>query len=876
MSCRFLQLHLTRKTRAKKFLQDGKLVLSPFVRLSSSYGADKTSNGSASSRKLNKRLKETAETVVIGGGCVGTSIAYHLAKAGMKDVVLLEKSELTAGSTWHAAGLTTYYNPGINAKNLHYYSIKLFEQLEEETGQQIGFHTPGSIRLLGTPERMDEARYQMQRQGWNKAPQWLISAEEVLEKFPLLNPNKILGGLYNPGEGHIDPYSLTQAYAIGARKYGADIYMPAPVTSLVPRSDGGWDVETEHGTIAAKRIVNAAGIWGQEVGRMVGIEHPLIPVHHQYVVTATIPEVAALKEEVPVIRDLEGSYYCRQERSGLLFGPYEKSHMMRLQEDWVTDGVPKGFGKELYESDLDRIQEHTEHAMEMIPVLAKADIQSVVSGPIIYSPDLLPLLGPFQGLRNYWAAVGFSYGIIHSGGAGKFLSDWILNGEPPYDLIEMDPNRYGKWTTQEYTAIKARESYGNNNLLGYPKEDRLGGRPTERTSGVYEKLRRRGAEYGFHSGWEQPHWFALEGDEAGYKPSYRRTNWHMPVGREYEMVMKTAGIMDLTPFAKYDIKGKDTVAFLDNLVANKLPKVGYGAVCHMLTPRGRVYAEITLTRIAEDHFFCITGSGSELHDLRWIEEHAVNGQYDVSITNCTDEMGALTIAGPSSRDILAQLTDEDVSHEAFPFMTMRQMSIAGVLCRAIRISYTGELGWEFYHKRGDTEKLYDGLISAGEPYGIGDFGVYAMNVMRIEKGFRMWGQEMLTDNNPIEAGLSMFIKMKKKSDFIGKDSIRRIKEEGVKRKLVLLKVDTDNIDPEGNETIRVGDKVVGNTTSGCFSYNLNQSVAYAYLPLDLTDLGTKVKVELLGNHYDGTVIKEPMLLTEPMREKIKRQAEAAN
>lgn len=874
MASMVLRLCMLDKNITKRFLTNRKLTFSEVQRcLSSQANGDdkrKTSSG-----RLNKRLKETAETVIIGGGCVGTSIAYHLAKAGMKDVVLLEKSELTAGSTWHAAGLTTYFNPGINAKNLHYYSIKLFETLEEETGQQIGFHNPGSIRLLSTPERMDEARYQMQRQGWNKAPQWIISAEEVLEKFPLLNPDKILGGLYNPEDGHIDPYSLTQAYAAGARKYGADIYMPAPVIGLTSRSDGGWDVETEHGTIAAKRIVNAGGIWGQELGRMVGIELPLVPVHHQYVVTSTIPEVAALKHEVPVIRDLEGSYYCRQERSGLLFGPYEKEHMMRLQEDWVTDGVPQGFGKELYESDLDRIQENVEHAMEMIPVLATADIQSVVSGPIIYSPDLLPLMGPYQGLRNYWAAVGFSYGIIHSGGAGKYLADWIMMGEPPYDLIEMDPNRYGKWTTQEYLFKKARESYGNNNLLGYPKEDRLGGRPTERISGIYEKLKRRGAEYGFHSGWEQPHWFALEGDEAGYQPSFHRTNWHKPVGREYDMVMKRAGIMDLTPFAKFDVKGKDAGRLLDYLVANRLPKIGHSAVCHMLTPRGRVYAEITITRMSDEHFFCITGSGSELHDLRWIEDHAVNGQFDVSITNHTDEMGALTIAGPASRDILSRLTNADVSNEAFPFMSMQEITVGGVPVRAIRISYTGELGWEFYHDRSETEKLYDALLVAGEPFGIGDFGVYAMNVFRIEKGFRMWGQEMLTDNNPIEAGLSMFIKMKKKCDFIGKEAIQKIKSEGLTRKLVLLKVDTDNIDPEGNETIRLNDKVVGNTTSGCFSYHMNQSVAYAYLPVELGKPGTVVKVELLGNHYDGTVIEEPMLLTEPSRAKLKSKAQAS-
>lgn len=408
--------------------------------------------------------KDRAETVIIGGGCVGVSLAYHLAKAGMRDVVLLEKSELTAGSTWHAAGLTTYFHPGINLKKIHYDSIKLYERLEEETGQVVGFHQPGSIRLATTPERVDEFKYQMTRTNWHATEQYIIEPEKIHELFPLLNMDKILAGLYNPGDGHIDPYSLTMALATGARKYGALLKYPAPVTSLKPRPDGTWDVETPQGSVRANRIVNAAGFWAREVGKMIGLDHPLVPVQHQYVVTSTIPEVKALKQELPVLRDLEGSYYLRQERDGLLFGPYESQEKMKLQASWVAHGVPPGFGKELFESDLDRITEHVEAAMEMVPVLKKADIINIVNGPITYSPDILPMVGPHQGVRNYWVAIGFGYGIIHAGGVGKYLSDWILHGEPPFDLIELDPNRYGKWTTTQYTEAKARESYGFNNI----------------------------------------------------------------------------------------------------------------------------------------------------------------------------------------------------------------------------------------------------------------------------------------------------------------------------------------------------------------------------------------------------------------------------
>lgn len=465
---------------------------------------------------LGKRLKDTAETLIIGGGCVGVSVAYHLAKGGQKNVVLLEKSELTAGSTWHAAGLTTYYHPGINLKKIHYHSIKLYERLEAETGQAVGFHQPGSVRIASTPARVDEMKYQMTRTHWHPTEQFLIEPEKVHELFPLLNMDKVLAGLYTPGDGHIDPYSLTMALAAGARMYGAQIYSPAPVTGLVPLPDGRWDVQTPHGTIRANRIVNATGFWARELGQLIGLEHPTIPVHHQYVVTATIPEVKALKQELPVIRDLEGSYYLRQERDGLLFGPYEEEEKMVLQDSWVRDGVPPGFGKELFESDLDRIMEHVEMAMEMVPVLKKADIINIVSGPITYTPDLLPMVGPHQGLRNYWTAIGFGYGIIHAGGVGKFLSDWIISGEPAYDLIECDPNRYGKWTTVPFMCAKARESYGFNNVVGYPKEERFAGRPTSRVSGLYNQLKDK-CSMGFHAGWEQPHYFYKPGDDVGYK-----------------------------------------------------------------------------------------------------------------------------------------------------------------------------------------------------------------------------------------------------------------------------------------------------------------------------------------------------------------------
>ncbi|XP_061118700.1 dimethylglycine dehydrogenase, mitochondrial [Conger conger] len=829
--------------------------------------------GDQGSSVLGKRWKDTAETVVIGGGCVGVSLAYHLAKAGMKDVVLLEKSDLTAGSTWHAAGLTAYYHPGINLKKVHYYSIKLYEKLEEETGQAVGFHQPGSIRIASTPVRVDEIKYQMARAHWHPTPQFLIGPEKIQELFPLLNMNQVLAGLYNPGDGHIDPYSLTMALAAGARMYGALIYNPAPVSALTPTSDGKWDVQTPHGTIRANRIVNATGFWAREVGKMIGFEHPTIPVHHQYVVTSTVPEVKALKTELPVIRDLEGSYYLRQERDGLLFGPYEKQEKMVLQDSWVRDGVPPGFGKELFESDLDRIMEHIELAMERVPVLKNADIINVVSGPITYTPDLLPMVGPFQGVQNYWTAIGFGYGVIHAGGIGKFLSDWIMNGEPPYDLIECDPNRYSKWTSVPYLCAKARESYGFNNVVGYPKEERFAGRPTSRVSGVYDLLKSH-ASMGLHAGWEQPHWFYKPGDDAGYKPSFRRTNWFEPVGRECKLVMENVGVIDLTPFGKFKVKGKDSVKLLDRLFANTMPKVGLTNISHMLTASGRVYAEVTITQLAPGEFLLITGSGSELHDLRWIEKEAVDGGYDVDITNVTEDVGVLGVAGPKSREVLQKLTDEDMSDAAFKFLHCKPIKLAGSSLRATRISYTGELGWELYIDNKDMAAVYQAIMEAGQKEGIDNFGTYAMSSLRLEKGFRGWGAEMNCDTNPLEAGLEYFIKLNKPADFIGKKALQEIKTKGLKRKLAYLSVDTDNIDPEGNETIWHKGKVVGNTTSGAYSYTKQQSIAFGYLPIELISVGQKVEVELLGRKYVAMVIPEPLVLTEPTRTRLQKKAKS--
>uniref|UniRef100_T2M409 Dimethylglycine dehydrogenase,mitochondrial n=1 Tax=Hydra vulgaris TaxID=6087 RepID=T2M409_HYDVU len=807
-----------------------------------------------------QKIKENVEVAVIGGGVVGTSILYHLAKQGVKDVVLLEKTELTAGSTWHAAGLVTAYHPTPNLKYLHWYSVNLYAQLEKETGQAVGFHRPGSLRLITTKGRLEEAQYTLSRQRVHDAHMWLINPDEVHKSAPYMNMDGVLGGLFTPGDGHIDPYSLTQALAIGARKNGGEIYLNTPVTNLRQNTNGFWNIETPNGVIKAKKIVNAAGFWGREIGKMVGIEHPLIPIHHQYVVTNTIPEVAELKFEIPVFRDLENSYYLRQEKNGLLIGPYESAKVMKVQSDW-WDGVTPGFGKELFSSDLERIMPHLQASMERFPCIATADIVSVVAGPITYTPDILPMVGPFPEIQNYWCALGFGYGIVHAGGVGKFLADWIQSDEPPKELSELDPGRYGKWTTKEYVLEKARESYGLNTLQYYPKEERTGGRPM-RVSPLYEILKENGAQYTFSSGWEVPKWYAQKGDDTSYKPSYYRTNWFEPVRREVQNVLNNVSIADISAFAKFHITGKDASKFLNYMVANKLPSIGRTNVSHMLSSTGKVYAEVTVSALAPNHYLVITGGGSEYHDLRWLIDHA--RKYDVQIDNKTDQVSAISINGPRSRVLLQKLTSTDVSDKAFSFMQNKELDIGGIPVLALRVSYTGELGWEFYVENSKALDLYIKLLTAGQELNIDHVGAYAINSMRIEKGFRLWGSEMNMDVGPYEAGLDFFIKLDK-GDFLGRDALISHKRTIQKKRLVCMIVQTDNIDPEGDQAIWLGDEVIGNTTSGCYGYTVEKSIAYGYLPYYISEPGNEVYIEMLGKKYPATVVTEPLVQMEAAR-----------
>ena len=541
----------------------------------------------------------------------------------------------------------------------------------------------------------------------------------------------IHGGLFTPGEGHIDPYSLTQAVARGARARGAELLQGCGVSALHPRPDGGWDVVTPRGTIAARRVINCGGFWARELGALAGLDLPLVPVQHQYLVTKTVPAVAALPREIPVVRHLEGSFYLRQERDGLLIGPYESQEAMVQMESWARAGVPAGFGKELYPGDLERLAPHLESAMESFPCFAEAEIQSVVNGPITYSPDILPLVGPTL-LPNMWVAVGFGYGIVHGGGVGRFLADWICDGEPPYELSEFDPGRFGSWTTLDFSLAKTRESYGLNTALGVPHEERFAGRPTSRPRPLYSLLTTAGAHMGFSAGWEVPLWYAAPGQTPQYQPSFQRANWQLEQGREYEAATQRVALADLSSFGKFRVSGVEARQLLERAVAGRVPRPGRTALLHMLTSTGRVYAELTVTCLDNNQFLVLTGGGSELHDLRRLQELARVEGFAAEVDNVTEELGTLGVAGPRAGVLLERCTEQDTQH--WNFLEAREVKVAGATCLAIRISYTGELGWEIYPAMEDMETVYRALVQHGTELELEHIGTRVINTLRIEKG----------------------------------------------------------------------------------------------------------------------------------------------
>jgi dimethylglycine dehydrogenase len=667
----------------------------------------------------------------------------------------------------------------------------------------------------------------------------------------LVDTTGLLGAAWNPEDGHVDPTGVTRALVQGARARGAEVRLHERVTGIARAPGGAWRVTTDRGEILTEVVVDAAGTWAREVGRMVGLDLPIVPMEHQYLVTEPIPEIAALGRELPLLREVDVSYYLRQEGQGLLLGPYERG-----ARPFGVGGIPPGFGADLLPPDLERLRPIIAGAMRRVPVLATAGVLRVVNGPITYTPDGNPLLGPAFGLRGFWLACGLSFGITQAGGAGRCLAEWIVEGQPPFDLFEVDPRRYGPYATERYAVVRCVDIYEDEYAIVYPQDDRKPGRPA-RASPLYDRLRARGAVYGVRNGWERPYWFAPAGVEPRDVPSFRRTSWFDAVGAEARAVRERVGLLELSSFSKYEVGGPGAAAFLDRLCANRLPGVGRIALSQMLTPRGGIECDVTLTRLGPDRFLVVSAAVAELHDLDWLCRHAP-ADGSVTIENVTARWGVLILAGPRARDVLARLTDADLGNGAFPWLSAREIRVGSVPVRALRITFVGELGWELHHPMEYQVGLYEALVDAGRDFGLVDFGLRAMDSLRLEKGYRVWGADINTEVTPLEAGLGRFVAFDK-GDFLGRGALLAQQRAGVARRLCTLDVDAGGADAWGNEAVWAGEEVVGITTSGGYGHWVGRSLAVAYVDAEVAAPGTALAVEILGERRPAVVVPEPLV-----------------
>ncbi|WP_299391738.1 FAD-dependent oxidoreductase [Pelagibius sp.] len=802
-------------------------------------------------------MKSHTQVVVIGGGVVGCSVLYHLTKAGWKDVVLLERDELTSGSTWHAAGGMHTLNGDPNVAKLQRYTIDLYKEIEEISGQSCGVHMTGGLMLANTESWLDYLKVAQGRSRVLGLDNEFVSMAEAKAMHPLLNEERFVGALYDPLEGHIDPSGVTHAYAKAARVGGAEIERFTRVTDLQSRPDGGWDVITDKGTIQAEHVVNAGGLWAREVGRMVGLELPILAMEHQYLVTDEIPEVAARETELPHCIDFGGEIYMRQERSGLVMGTYEKGGV-----PWSERQTPWDFGHELLQPDLDRISDNLEVAFDHFPVLGEAGIKQVINGPFTFAPDGNPLVGPVRGLKNFWVACGVMAGFSQGGGVGLALSSWMIDGDPGLDIFAMDVARFGDFATMAYTNAKVRENYGRRFKITFPNEELPAARPL-RTTPVYERFKAQNAVFGAGYGLETPLWFAPEGAEPVETPSYRRSNAFEPVKEECHAVREAVGLIETSGFAKYEVSGAGAEGWLGEILANRMPRQGRIVLSPMLNHEGKLIGDFTVAKAGPEQFF-IFGSGiAEDYHLRWFERHMA--EEGVALRSLRNEMVGFSIAGPKARELLARLTAEDVSNEAFPFMAFRSMALGMVPAWVGRISFTGDLGYEIWVSPDYQLRLYDDLMAAGADLGLRHFGLRALDSLRLEKGFGTWAREFRPIYTPAEAGLDRFVDLRKNA-FVGRDAVLHDREQGPKVRLVTLTVDAEAADVSGDEAVWHDGAVVGWVTSGGYAHTVDRSVALAYVPNDLATENGSFEVEIIGDRRAAQLQPEPLF--DPARERM--------
>ncbi len=796
-------------------------------------------------------MQNETKVLVIGGGVQGCSVLYHLAKLGWSDVTLVEANELTSGSTWHAAGLCTQMNSSWNMMGLLKYSLELFNSLEAETGQAVDFHRTGSLRIATNPDRMDEFEHRKGIAATLGVPLEIITPDQARRLFPFARFDDALGVCHILTDGYVDGSAVTHALAKGATDRGAKIYRQTRVTGI-ERDGDRWRVETTEGEIRAEVVVNAAGQWARQVGRMVGLELPIVPVEHHYLITEPIPEIRDYQGELPVLRDPDESFYVREEGGGLLVGPFEAETVT-----WATDGVPEDFHSELLPPALERLETCLLGCARRLPLFEDAGIQTVVNGPDGYTPDGHCLMGPVPGLDNFHMLAGFSiFGIVFAGGSGKYAAEWIADGQPSDNMWELDVRRFDDYASStEYVSARALEIYRREYAIRYPAEELPAGRPLK-TGPLYDKLLEKGAVYGSRFGWERPLWFAKDGS-ARDEYSFRRGNWHAAVGEECRAVSSSVGVLDQASFAKYEVSGPGARRFLDYLCANKLPRrTGRMALTQLCTPKGGIECDLTVTKLGRNRYYLISAAATELHDLAWIARHLPRDG-SVTLENVTSRLATLTLAGPRSRDLLQALTRADVSGKAFRFFRCRELRVGMAPVRALRLSFVGELGYELHHPMEYQRHLYDLLMAEGEQYGIVDWGYRALDSMRLEKGYRLWGEDMSADWTPLQAGMERFVDFRK-GDFIGREALLKEREEGPEKLLACLVIETDDADAHGFEPVFAGGEPVAYVASGGYGHRVEKSIAFSYLPGSLAAPGTRLEVDLVGVRRPARVVEAPI------------------
>ena len=803
-------------------------------------------------------MKSQARVVIIGGGAAGCSALYHLTKAGWSDCMLLEMDELTSGSTWHAAGNVPTFSGSRNMIKLQHYSTQLYAKLCNDPEYPINYHQTGTLRLAKSRVRMEEFHHVTAMANAMGLGYEMLSPAEVVERNPFLESHDILGGLWDPNDGDIDPSQLTQAFAHHARKQGGVIHRFTKVTGLARTASGEWKVSTDKGNVLAEYVVNAGGYRGAEVSEMSGRFLPMVSLEHQYLVTESIPELEAADGLMPMVRDPDDSYYLRQEKTGLILGPYEKEN---AKARWTDGKIPEHFAYELYADDLDRLEWYIEKACERMPILGTVGVQRVINGPIPYSPDGMPYVGPAFNMPNFFHMNGFSFGICQSGGAGKAIAEWIIHGKPEWDLWSLDPRRYTDYADQPYVVDRALEIYQNEYAINFPVEERPAGRPRHVTP-AYERLQAKKARFGARGGWERAVWFAREQDAVEQDiPSYQRGVWFDAVGEECRNVRDNVGLLDMGGFSKFELKGEGCAAWLDSLIAGKLPQTGRLSLSYGCAQDGGVWSEFTITRISDEHFMLISGAAARWHDYQWLTEQ-LPAEHSIKLTDITLDYGTLVLAGPRSREVLQKLTNTDLANENFRWLTYQPLQLAGIDVRALRVNYVGELGWEMHVPVEHHLALYDALFKAGEAFGLCDFGMYAMESMRLEKSYRGWKTELDHEYSPLRSGLHRFVDLDKPA-FIGRDALVAETTTTPVDTFVTLELGDDPTDDIVSNTdalygcpIIIDDDIVGYTTSGGYGHRTEKSLALGYLKTDLAVEGSSVTINVLGNMRRAEVIAE--------------------